>query len=134
MMLVQRLTAILLGGFLTLVVFAYANPAVDAGTMRGEMADHILCPEMGMTSACTGVLQHLAHWQSTFLAVLTEGMPLLLLLAAAVLSFWLARRYVWEVVFLLSRDQRTQLIDYNVLPRSVLQEAFSNGIIHSKAY
>lgn len=134
MMFARRLVAILLGGFLTLVVFAYANPAIDGGTMQGEMADHVLCPEMGMTPVCPGVLQHLAHWQSTFLVTLTEIFPLLLLLSIAAAVVWFLHRHLHKLDFSLEQQRRVRFATRSLLPRHILHEAFSRGIIHSKAY
>jgi len=134
MTLVQRSLAILLGGFLTFAVFAYVSPSMDMVTMRGQMADHVLCPFMGTTPACMGVLQHLAHWQTTFAAVLVDLIPFLTLLLTASALLWYVRKRPWEPFSIPRHSLQYQLNPSGILSRHTLQEAFSNGIIHSKAY
>lgn len=131
---VQRFLAILLGGFLILAAFAYANPNVDTGMMRGEITDHVLCPLMGTTPTCMGVLQHLAHWQATFTATLIGIAPILLTLIFSGAFFWLTRKYIWELFDISIRTSFIRAGSPALLLRHVLQEAFASGIIHSKAY
>jgi len=81
-------------------------------------------------------LGHVATWQSMFVAIPTGKLFVLsapLLLGLLFLARLLVKKVTWNVETLHSFAPllRTRVL---FIPRYALQEAFSNGIIHSRAF
>lgn len=133
MSLAQRFVAVLLAGFFLLGLFAYTSSAMGSDHSMSNGTTHHVCPFMGTTPGCVNILEHLLYWQNSFAVFLVEMVPLLVLLTIACAWLWLLRLHLRE----LSRFPLTILLIRNVgslLPRNILQEAFSNGIIHPKTF
>lgn len=128
--------AVLLIGLASFLSFGTLG--LGHGGMGMESTASSNCPFMpGMTSVCKmNPLEHIAAWQSAFTAIplgKTLVLSLLLLLALLLIRTFLGK-LSWDLkilsyfVQLLSRGRNP------FVPRYVLQEAFSNGIIHSKVF
>lgn len=135
MTLIQRSLALLLAGFFVFGILSYASSMAESSHTMANGATHSVCPLMGGTSsACVSVFEHIAHWQSSFAAVLIELLPLALLLASISLGVRFLYRDTWRVATFLFTTPPQFLYSHILLPRHYLQDAFSNGILHSKAH
>ncbi len=135
MTLIQRSLAVLLTGFFVFGVLSYMGSMAESPhtMMNGET--HSVCPLMGGTSpACVSVLEHIAHWQSSFAAVFVELLPLALLLAVIYIGVRFLYPDRWRIAKFLLTPHPHFSYSYALLPRHHLQDAFSNGILHSKAF
>lgn len=109
--------------------FGMLNMGMDM-QMDGSMSP---CPFSVGTSVCTMTpLAHLAASQSFFTTLVTYGdvLTLLALLAFAIYAsavFW--KPHAPPLVFAYARIRRREF-----MPRSHLQEAFSNGILNPKVF
>lgn len=96
------------------------------------------CPFMpGMTAVCKmNPLEHIAAWQSMFTAIPVEKVFILslLLLFALLLARSLIKKITWDVEILRNFAPPLWQTRNPFIPRYALQEAFSNGIIHSKVF
>ncbi len=129
---IQRLLAILLVAFFALGIFSFTDSMVESHHTMGDGTEHHVCPLMGTTPACVSIVEHLAHWQSSFVAVLEDVLPLIVLLSIAYACLWLLYRPLEE----LGRFVPTSPLNVLrlLLPRHALQEAFSSGLIHPKLF
>lgn len=103
----------------------------DQGNMT--MSD---CYMPGMTAICNmTAIEHIASWQSTFVSIVQEyGSTMLLLLLFAVIAIaivWVRQQY--------PPPKNRNVYRYRVrqarrLPLTLLQELFSNGILHPKIF
>ena len=135
MMLIQRTLAFLLVAVFAFGILAYTGTVVESRHTMGDGTTHQVCPLMGgTTSACVNVLEHLAHWQSSFTGIFTELLLFVVLLIAACACLRLFHLDLWRFAraFLTSPPKVPHA--RSLLPRHVLQEAFSSGILHSKAF
>lgn len=131
----RRTLAFALAGFFVFGILAYTGSMTGSMHAMPDGATHSVCPLMGGTSpACVNVLQHIAHWQSSFAAVLIELAPLVLLLAALCIGVRFLFIDRWRVEKFLFTNPLQLSYSQAILPRHYLQDAFSNGILNSKAY
>lgn len=130
----KRSLATLLAVFFALGIFAYSGSMVESSHTMGDGTVHHVCPLMGNTLACVSIFEHISHWQSSFVAVLTEMLPLVVLLSIACTCLWLLHHHIWELKRVFSAPWVPPDLLRSLLPRHVLQEAFSNGLIHPKTY
>ncbi len=120
-------------GLLTLLImssFGVLHLGMNMGP-NGTMSD---CPFSLGGSLCTMTpLQHIAAAQSLFSTLLVQKniLSLFLLLISSVIIF----------IFFSKSTSSPKLLSYNyavdreyVAPRGFLQEAFSRGVLHSKAF
>lgn len=131
---VQRSVAILLAVFFALGIFAYSSSMVESHHTMGDGTAHHVCPLMGNTPACVSIFEHISHWQSSFVAVLTDMLPLVVLLSIVCVCLWLLHYHIWELKRVFSTPWVPPDLLRSLLPRHALQEAFSNGLIHPKTY
>lgn len=103
------------------------NDMVMSETMPG-------CSLMGMSAVCQmSPLEHLGMWQNlfTFLPKVEDLFaPLILLLTLALGVTW----FSWLPRRILKTDVRYRIRHGYVPPLRPLQELFSSGILHSKAF
>ncbi len=91
------------------------------------------CSHMVTVPGCDVALDHLASWQASFAAVLLELLSFLFLAA-------LAQTLLRCVPRCLSRLDNGEFRNglqrkfKSILPRHTLQQAFANGIVHSRAH
>lgn len=112
--------------FLNLFGLAFAMPMDSDGHMVG-------CPLVVTATMCQmSPFEHISAWQNMFTTTAPNGIAALLLLLAFVAVAWFETnfgiRLYQEIRGLLRYCDRT----YYLPTRHFLQEAFSNGIIHSK--
>lgn len=134
MTLIQRFLAVLLASFFALGILAYTGSMVESHHTMGDGTAHHVCPLMGTTPACVSIFEHLSHWQSSFIAVLSEVVPLVLLLSIACACLWLVHWQSYRLLRTVSVFPLKLLYSHALLPRHLLQEAFASGILNSKAY
>lgn len=101
--------------------------------MAGKMSD---CPFMahGEVLCQMSVFDHLNAWQTTFLAATPSLTMLLVALVAAVVVISIAPNLLLKHTFRepsLSKELRHRTYSYSY---RVLQELFSNGILHPKLF
>lgn len=107
---------------------------VQSHHTMGDGTSHHVCPLMGTTPGCVNIMEHLSHWQSSFVAVLSDIVPLLVLLFIACVGLSFLQRFKWSLFGSLVQPLFIPVRERTLLPRSLLQQAFSDGLIHSKAY
>ena len=117
-----------LGAFLFLNLFGLSSFGMSMSS-DGHMSE---CPFMGVTAVCQmSPSEHISAWQHMFTATTTENtLALLLLICAAVIFAYCLNRQLYPEI-------RASLLSQPPDPsffKSPLQEAFSNGILNSKAY
>lgn len=116
------LTSVLLVVFVLMAGFGLFMP------MNGHAGHAAPCPfALGGAALCAAPLAHIEHWQTTFMAVLVETF---VLLALAVAFFWRYDLFDPDV----GRGKTSwSFVRASVRP-SLLQELFSNGILHPKIF
>lgn len=123
--------ALLILGFVVAGNPSFVHAGMDTMTPDESMPG---CPLMGMSAVCQmNPLEHLGMWQNlfTFLPHTETLLPLLISLAAGALGFsWLFRFLQTAPV----DNLRRHLPRSYAPPPPLLQELFSNGILHSKAF
>jgi hypothetical protein len=132
MSLVQKSLAILLATFFLGGFFLCMGMTSSS---HYTMADsHQLCPIMGGTGPCQNSMDHLSYWQTIFSVIPSEFFSALIALLTACACLWLVCRGIWKPHRHVLVPEWSPPIRTYLLPRSYLQEAFSNGILHSKAF
>jgi hypothetical protein len=124
-------TNIFLVFLLTFLLVLNMGGAFSAHIMTdGEMSP---CPYMGMDSICNMTpLAHLSGWQSMFTVTSQGSVTLLLLLSLSVLIIWLFNKYLLKPPQTFSKVFSRYKYEIEVFNH--LQLAFTQGLIHSKAY
>ncbi len=129
----QKLIAYVLIPFLLFGVLLCAALSMPMH-MEGMTAPHqmpSLCPMTGNTVPCQNALDHLTHWQNLFTAIPAFVSFIIVLIVVLTILPWLSQKS-------LILKQRLRLaplyIRQALLPPTPLQQAFSNGILHSKAF
>jgi flagellar biosynthesis protein FlhB len=125
----KALTALATSIFLMAGIFGLSHAGMTMepdGSMSG-------CPFMGATAVCNmSPLEHVAAWQSMFTATTSENTlaALLFLILAAISVVLVLGEHIFPEVRgpLFYRPPRFSFF------RHSLQEAFSNGILNSRAY
>lgn len=111
--------------------FYFTMPMDSGGHMTG-------CPFMGATAVCNMTpLEHMAAWQSMFTSTPAQAANVLtlLLLAATLVASFFSRLFPRIDADLLGNKQRLyQKRSFAFAYATPLQEAFSQGILNSKAY
>ncbi len=119
--------------FLSVLAFSLFHMPT-AGMGMSEAASDCLFMTHEVTLCSMGVLDHVAAWQSAFLATIPSFALLLLLLVAALVLFTVAPN------LLVKQKYRAPLLSRNLTERTSLfiarplQELFSNGILHPKLF
>lgn len=129
-MMLNRVLALLLVAVFSCGVFTYATNMIEAHHTMSDGVSHHVCPTLGTTPACISVLEHLAHWQNTLIGIFDESLLLVTFLSVVALcvSFFQCFRLVSPLL-------RWHLTPgHSLLMRHTLQEAFANGVLHSKAF
>jgi len=111
-------TSIILGAFIIAAVFGLYLTIVSP-------MGHAGCPFSVGASACMAPLEHLTHWQSSFVAIAAELVLIFTLVLVVVGSFGLLSADVWQYRLFKQRER---------IPKrpTLLQELFSQGILHRK--
>lgn len=111
--------------------FAYAT-TLESHHFMGSGAVHHVCPLLGGSTGCVSALEHLAHFQLSFTAVIGEFFFVVLLISSALVLSWLYLKRIQHVLCRL-RVFHAPLAGF-LLPRHTLTDAFSRGIIHPKLF
>ena len=126
---------IVVAALLAFLLFGSAG-AMHFGMNMGANGKMAPCPFSGEGAICTmNPLEHIAAWQSAFTTTVQNERDIVLLLIALTLLFTVG---FWRELFT-KRDLCSLQRWHSVLREELnildpLQEAFSRGILHSKAY
>ncbi len=94
--------------------------------LTGPMHHEMGCPFMpGHEVACAGPLEHLSHWQSSFLAIVAEILAFFVLLFFAFRSRFLSELDVGPPKFIFLNSPISHR-------PTLLEELFSKGILNRK--
>lgn len=112
------------------IVFCFSSIAF-AQAHSHEVSSHTCA---SLEAACTGVIEHVTHWQLVSMAVVVKA-AILVVLALAFITH-LPRFLSWLTASVSRRrEQRPQIPSrFQSSPPSLFQELFSSGILHSKAF
>ena len=117
---------------LSLGAFAYGS-TFESHHAMGNGAIHHVCPLFGGASPCVPLIEHLAHFQLSFAAVIGEFFSFVVLLISGAIFFsWLQverLRYLRYCLYVPPTP-----LENSLLPRHTLSAAFSRGIIHPKLF
>lgn len=129
---VRKSLAIFLVFFFGIGIFVCANLAVSSKTHDLEVVSQV-CPPSGSGAPCSNLIEHMVFWQSVLTAIPSD-------LSILVISFLLlALLPRLRRVYILAKNSGYTIpplrrTNHSFFCRHVLQEAFSNGILHSKAF
>jgi len=130
---VNRVLAVILGLFFTVGFFVCTNIIASPTTHDLETVSSI-CPPSSSHGPCSNLEEHLSFWQAllnvtpTYFNFLLGALLLALLIPRA-------KTLLFHTHATLSQKKQIPLKNQGlVFFRHSLQEAFSNGILHSKAF
>lgn len=128
----NKLVAGLLVLFLGVGIFVCANLAISSQTHDLEAVSQI-CPPSGSGDSCSNLTEHLVFWQTVLTAIpSTFNILIISLLLLALLP-----RPKRLPIFAENPRYKAPSIcrtGHSFFPKHALQEAFSDGILHSKAF
>lgn len=103
-------------------------------SMQHDMSMGTSCSTTSVEGGCSAPIDHLSYW-SNILSVIPSDFAALILALAACACVWIVCRGIWNPLkHLCSPHYSLPPPRTFFLPRHALQEAFSNGILHSKRY
>lgn len=128
----RRPLAVVLALFFAIGIFMCVVSVSDANHSMEAMGT-TACSDTVTVPGCEVAPNHLVSWQSSFAAILLELLSFLFL---AALAQTLLRCIPWHLSRLDDGEFRNGLQRKykSILPRHTLQQAFANGIVHSKVH
>jgi hypothetical protein len=132
MYLARKSIAVILASFLLGGIFLCIGmtSTAHAGTESSDMH----CSGNATDNNCTSAFDHASYWSHILSVIPSNFIATVVALLIACVCLWRVRRTDWDLLSKKVLYLSSSTPSRSLLPRHSLQDAFSNGILHSKLY